>query len=175
MRMRIVVLALAVLSSTPLYADGTFKTEWLKNFDDTSDKIVKLAQAVPADKYGWRPGAGVRSMGEVFMHVSLNAYAAPTPFGGKPPIAVKREMETEVTKKDEIVDHLKKSFAYWRASVDAMPEADLEKMIQGRSGPRTGRSALLATLTHLHEHLGQSIAYARMNGVVPPWSETPAK
>ena len=172
MRNRLIILTLALAFVTPLRAQTGFKSEWLKNFDDTQQKMVRLAEAVPAEKYAWRPASGVRSIGEVFVHVTGNAYMGPSAFGVKPPMAFKREMETTVVKKEEILDHLKRSFAHFRAAVDAMPEADLEKMVEGRTGPRSGRSALLQTLTHLHEHLGQSIAYARMNGVVPPWSQS---
>ncbi|HVR98440.1 MAG TPA: DinB family protein [Thermoanaerobaculia bacterium] len=147
------------------------RAEILRQIGDAQEKLVALAEAMPADKYGWRPGAGVRSTGEVFLHVAGGNYFLPTLWGVKPPEGVDvRGLEKQGGDKAKVIDTLKKSFDHARQAIQSVPEADLEKAarIFGQDG--TNREAFMVVASHAHEHLGQAIAYARMNGVTPPWS-----
>jgi uncharacterized damage-inducible protein DinB len=143
-----------------------FRAEFLHDFDDVSKKIVELAEAMPASKYNWRPGPGVRSVSEVYMHIAGGNYFLATFAGAKPPSYDTRNLE-KITEKARVVEELRKSFEYLRT---VAVQADLDKPIKMYGYDTTHRGALMTALNHLHEHLGQSIAYARMNGVVPPWS-----
>jgi len=158
----------------PAAALSGFKTDLLASIDDAGKKLVDLAQAVPADKYTWRPAEGVRSFSEVFMHVVAGNYLIPSFMGFKRPEGVDRDIETKVTEKPKVVEWLQKSIADLKKTVEATPDADLDKKVKFFGSERTERGLLIIVCSHMHEHLGQSIAYARMNKVVPPWSETPA-
>lgn len=149
-----------------------FLADYVAEVDAVGKKLVDLAQAEPADKYGWRPAPGVRSIGEVYMHVVGGNSSIPSFIGAKRMDGVTRDSEKTVTDKAKIVDLLQKSIANARAAGMGVSEADLDKKVKTFGGREmTERQVLLLILTHMHEHLGQSIAYARSNGVTPPWSE----
>ena len=144
-----------------------FRAEFLANLDDVQEKILELAETTPAEKFTWRPGNGVRSISEVYMHIAGGNYFLATFLGVEAPPRA-RDLEQKVTKKEEVVAELKRSFEHLRAVVSKTE--DLEKPVKMFGNPTTNRGVFITMLSHLHEHLGQSIAYARMNGVVPPWS-----
>ena len=146
-----------------------FRAEFLRDLDGVQKKIVDLATAVPADKYGWRPAPGVRSISEVYMHIAGGNYFLASFTGMKPPGYDNRSLE-KITDKDRVLVELKKSFEHLRTAALNASDTDLDKSIKMLGNDTTERAAFLTALNHLHEHLGQSIAYARMNGVVPPWS-----
>jgi uncharacterized damage-inducible protein DinB len=158
-------------SVDPAAATGLRK-ELIGQLADAERKFVALAEATPADKYGWRPAAGVRSVSEVFMHMVGANYMIPGMAGvkRKPDVALARDMETKVTDKAQIVDLLKRSFAHAKQSVMEVPDEQMDASVNLFGSPSTNRGVLVLMATHAHEHLGQSIAYARMNGIVPPWS-----
>lgn len=144
------------------------QSELLANLADTEKKIVSLAEAIPADKYSWRPMEGVRSVGEVYMHIAGANYMIPAALGAKAPAGISRDMEKTVTEKAKIVDHLKQSFAHVRQAIESSTDNTKATKLFGRDNTHGGVKLLV--ITHLHEHLGQSIAYARTNKVTPPWS-----
>jgi uncharacterized damage-inducible protein DinB len=145
--------------------------EFARNLDYAGDKLVQLAEAVPADKYDWRPSEGVRSFAEVFMHAAGGNYMIPSFMGVAAPAGFDpKTWENSATKKEEIVEHLKKSLAHVQTAAAGMKDADLEKKSKWFLGESTNREILFFTAAHNHEHLGQLIAYARVNGIVPPWS-----
>ncbi len=146
-----------------------FRAEFLANFDDVQSKIVSLAQAVPPKVYAWRPAKGVRSMSEVLMHVAGGNYFLATFLGVQPPKGTPQDLE-KIVDKPKVLAELKRSFDHVRASAAAMTDAELEKKVKMFGNQTTHRGVYVTILNHLHEHLGQSIAYARMNGIAPPWS-----
>src|SRR5947209_5957185 len=153
-------------------AAGGTRADLLRSLDDAQKKLVSLAEAMPAEKYTWRPGEGVRSVGEVFGHVSGANYFIPTLWGAKMPAGVDpRGFEKEGGDKAKTVDTLKKSFDHVTQAIQNLPDADLGKAVKIFDHEGTYREAVLVVVSHAHEHLGQSIAYARSNGVVPPWSQ----
>lgn len=147
-----------------------FNADWKQNLDDVQKKVLSLAEAVPAEKYSWRPAEGIRSIGEVYVHIANGNYFLLSLIGVTPPPDFKRDAEKTVTDKAQIIDLLKKSYDHVRAAFDKATDADMEKKVDFFGTKMTGRAIYLAVLTHNHEHLGQSIAYARTNGIVPPWS-----
>jgi len=158
-------------AAAPAAPASGFRADFLTQFDDVSKKIVDLAEAVPADKYGWRPAPGVRSISEVYMHIVGGNSYIPSFIGVKPMEGIERGMEKSVTEKARVVDLLKKSMAHARAAVLATPDADLDKKVKIFGGESSERGVIMIIGNHLHEHLGQSIAYARANGIAPPWTK----
>jgi uncharacterized damage-inducible protein DinB len=160
-------------------AAAHIKKEYLTDLDTLHSKLLALANAIPADKYSWRPAAGVRSVSEVFMHVAGEWYHwTPASVGGKAPAdfpAARADLMTKlnglekVTTKTEVIDQLNKSWAHCRAQLAG---ADAAKLT-GKYDPwkTTIDAAAFAMSGDLHEHLGQLIAYSRSVGVKPPWSK----
>jgi uncharacterized damage-inducible protein DinB len=148
------------------------RAEILRHIDDARDKLIALAEATPADKFAWRPNDKVRTTGEVFAHVAGGNYFIPTLWGVKPPEGVDpRNFEKEGGDKAKTIDNLKKSFEYVHKVIEGATDADLDKTVKLFDHDGTVREGYLIIATHAHEHLGQSIAYARSVGIVPPWSQ----
>jgi len=136
------------------------------------DKFTRLAEAIPADKYAWRPAPDVRSIAEVFLHICAANYNLPKLIGTPAPAGVElKGLEKSTTDKAKIIATLKDSFAHQREAIIKMPDADLDKSMDWFGGKNTERGILLFMTRHTAEHLGQSIAYARSVGIVPPWTE----
>lgn len=171
------VLALLALGA-PARADqkpAGLKGDLIGSLDDAGKKLVSLAEATPADKFGWRPAADVRSMAEVFMHVATANYTIPSFIGVKAPEGTGFEMEKQITEKAKVVDFLKGSIAHLKKAIAEAPDADMDKMVKIFGMDMSHRGVLLLLVAHDHEHLGQAIAYARSNGIVPPWSKPEPK
>ncbi|TMA28873.1 MAG: DinB family protein, partial [Deltaproteobacteria bacterium] len=147
------------------------KGEMLNMIKAAEDELVQLSDAMPESKYSWRPGKGVRSVGEVYLHVAGANYGIPSLFGVKPPEGFDiKTYEKSMTKKDDIRKALMDSFAHMEGAFMSMSDEDMEKQADVFGTQMTARGAYLLLLSHAHEHLGQSIAYARMNAIVPPWT-----
>ena len=157
--------------AAPAAATGSFKANYFEALDHLEKETVALAEAAPQEKYSWRPGEGVRSVGEVFMHMAGGNYSYARMMGATIPSDVNpRDFEKSATDKAKTVDTLKKSFAFLRQTVQNLSDADLAKPIKIYGKDSNVANAMLISVTHQSEHLGQSIAYARDIGVVPPWT-----
>ena len=184
--MRPFVLTIAVLAASTLHAavrapqaataataiampKRGFRAEFLRDLEEVQSKIIDLASVTPAGKYAWRPTRGVRSISEVYMHAAGGNYLLASFTGTKPPAYATGNLE-QITNKERVVEELRKSFDFIRDAALRTSDADLDKSIKMFGRDTTIRGAFSTALNHLHEHLGQSIAYARMNGIVPPWS-----
>jgi uncharacterized damage-inducible protein DinB len=147
------------------------RAELLAQFNTSASKFEALAAAMPAEKFGWSPGPGVMSVAQVYAHVARYNYAYLSQnMGVAAPPGVSLDTLERMTDKAQVLAVLKASAEYVRQGVRRMPESQLGEPTQlyGRTVPQW--SVLLQLVAHMNEHLGQSIAYARMNGVVPPWS-----
>jgi len=148
-----------------------FRGEIQRQLDDAEQKLIQLASVVPPEKFGWRPAPGVRSFGEVCLHVAGGNYEIGAMWGMKVPAGVNLDkIEQQGADKGNAVAAMRVSFEQVRESIAAMSDSDVERSIPYFGHPGTVRLALIETAVHAHEHLGQAIAYARMNGIVPPWS-----
>jgi uncharacterized damage-inducible protein DinB len=145
------------------------RAELLRQLEDARQKLVALAEAIPQEKYSWRPGEGVRSVSEVYMHVAGANYLIPRAVGVNPPGGIEKDME-KITEKAKVVDALQQSFTHVRLALLAITDADLDKPAKLFGNNTSVRNVFLTLTTHAHEHLGQSIAYARMNNITPPWT-----
>jgi uncharacterized damage-inducible protein DinB len=168
-----IAIVLSLQSGLALANDGTksgFITDMLGQLDRVRGQIVSLEGAVPQDKFTNRPAEGVRSISEVYLHIAGSNYFLMSFTGAKPPANSKID-EKGTTDKAKIADALKASFDWTKDAVSKLSDADLDKEVPFFGQNSSVRNVLFVLLSHLHEHLGQSIAYARTNGVVPPWSE----
>jgi uncharacterized damage-inducible protein DinB len=163
------------------YKDGTpgvtgYRSEVLAEVMVQEDKFLRLANAIPADKYTWRPAPDVRSFAEVFLHVSAANYNLYKLVGTPPPSTVDlKNLEKSTTDKAKVMATLKDSFAHARKAITDLPDPNLEKSLDWFGGKNTQRGILLFIVRHAAEHLGQSIAYARSVGITPPWTEDAQK
>ena len=148
-----------------------FRGQFLDQLKDVETKIVSLAEAMPEEKYSWRPGEGVRSIGEVYVHIAGANFFFPTFLGVKAPAGMSPNMEKTITDKAKVIETVKASFAHARQAVANLTDADLEKSTKAFGRETTYQAVLFFMAYHMLEHLGQSIAYARTNGIVPPWSK----
>jgi uncharacterized damage-inducible protein DinB len=153
--------------------------ELIKATSEVEQKIVGLGNAITAAQYGWRPAAGVRSVGEVLLHVAADNYFLPTFIGIAAPAASKikandyasaQAYERHNLDRAAILAEVTASFEHLKKAMAQVPESRLNEQIKVFGQDFTMRSFLLLATTHLHEHLGQLIAYARSNNVTPPWS-----
>jgi hypothetical protein len=138
-------------------------------------KYVGLAEAFPQDKYDWRPMEGVRSVAEVLMLASFEGYSfVPRAFGGQTADLGGREAAERLrtlNDKAQVIEHLTKGFAHAKAVIEAIDATTLGASRQLQGGSRTAPELAVRVMGDLHEHLGQLIAYARVNRIVPPWSQ----
>lgn len=135
-----------------------------------SRQLVALAEATPADKFAWRPAPGVRSTGEVYMHIAIANFWLLSVTGIKEP-DLADDMEKKVTSKAEIIDWLKRSLEAVKTARAQLKPGDLERKVKVGNKFVTVDGMYLRIIIHDNEHMGQLIGYARMNGIVPPWSK----
>jgi uncharacterized damage-inducible protein DinB len=159
----------------PAAAPGpTFQADAAGVISHTQKEMVSLAGAVPQNKFTWRPAKGVRSVAEVYLHAAGSAYWFGKQLGFQVPADVEAKMkdfEKSTTDKAKIEKALSDSFEWFTSNVKQMPDAELTKTVSLMGHDLTKRAVIMICLAHYEEHLGQSIAYARSNGVVPPWSK----
>jgi hypothetical protein len=147
------------------------KAQALQDLQGVQKKFVDLANEVPADKLTWRPSPDSRSFAEVFLHVSgeryqiMNLMGTPLPagFDGK-------TFEKSTTDRAQLVEELNKSWDFAQKAINGMTNADFAKLLP-KLGPQANAGDVVYILVaDAHEHLGQLIAYARVNGIIPPWT-----
>jgi uncharacterized damage-inducible protein DinB len=176
----LLVLAVAAVRGTAQvnpYKDGTpgvagYRSEVLAEVIVQEDKFTRLAEAIPAEKYSWRPSPDVRSFAEVFLHVAAANYNLYKLVGTPPPAGFDvKGFEKSSTDKAKVLATLKDSFVHAKKAITDMHDPNLDKSLDWFGGKNTQRGILLFIVRHGAEHLGQSIAYARFVGIVPPWTE----
>jgi len=148
------------------------------DIQEVEEKLVALAEAIPDDRWTWRPAEGVRSIGEVFMHVAADNYFIPVLAGAPAPAetGITNSYQTAVAyesrpmTKAQTIAAMRASFAHVQGILDEIGHEELMESYNFFGNQMNGVQVWVLAATHLHEHLGQSIAYARSNGIVPPWS-----
>ena len=161
--------------TTPLLAQTAPEGIW-QGYDGewkhVSAQLIALAEATPADKFAWRPAAGVRSTSEVYMHIVIANFYLLSVTGPKMPPDLKQGMEKTVTSKPEVIAWLKRSLDAVKEAHLAETPKDLERKVHIADRDATVDGMYLRIIVHANEHMGQLVAYARMTGVVPPWSKS---
>jgi uncharacterized damage-inducible protein DinB len=166
------VLLLAAADVRAQAAPPGFRDEFLGQFDVSMRKFIALAEAMPEDRYAWSPGEGVMPVARVFAHVGrYNYYYPASSLGIAAPGGLDADSVEQRASRADVLDLLRRSREHVRAAVAGMSDEQLAAptRLYGREVARW--AVLLQLLAHMNEHLGQSVAYARMNGVTPPWSQ----
>jgi uncharacterized damage-inducible protein DinB len=133
--------------------------------------LVSLADTIPADKYAWRPAPGVRSVSEVLMHITQSNYYLLSVTGPKmPPQLESNDVEKKIVSKPEVVAYLKQSLDAVKTARAHLKPGDLQRKVKIYGETVDVDGMYLRIVCHDNEHMGQLIAYARINGIVPPWS-----
>ena len=166
----------SVLAQSSATADRTapsydLKPQSLLDLEQVQKKFVALANAVPADKFTWRPSPDSRSFAEVLLHVAGERYTILGLMGATAPADFDRKsFEKSSTEPARIIEELNKSWEFTRTTINGMSNADFAKLLP-KLGPQANAGDVVYILVaDAHEHLGQSVAYARVNGIVPPWT-----
>jgi uncharacterized damage-inducible protein DinB len=158
-------------------AKGAFQRDLLGVYSYNEKQVLQLEEAVPQSKFNWRPAPGVRSIAEAYLHIAFSNYGLTKMATGKePPADAGWEMnpakwDKKTTDKAEIKKILEKSFAHVHEVISSLPDTDLDKMVTFFGHDMSVRSVLIILVGHMNEHLGQEVAYARANKIVPPWSK----
>ena len=147
------------------------KAQALLDLERVQKKFLDLANAVPADKLTWRPSADSRSFAEVLLHVAGERYGILSLMGAELPAGLDRKgFEKSTTDRTRIIEELNKSWEFAQKTIQSMTNADFAKLLP-KLGPQANAGDVVYILVaDAHEHLGQSVAYARENGIVPPWT-----
>lgn len=163
-----------LLNSASMFAEGYPEGIW-QGYDGewkhVSQQLIALAEATPAEKFAWRPAAGVRSTSEVYMHIVVANFWLLSKTGLKMPADLKEDAEKTIASKAEVIDWLKRSLDAVKEAHLAEKPGDLERKVHIADRDATVDGIYLRIIVHASEHMGQLIAYARMTGVVPPWSK----
>jgi uncharacterized damage-inducible protein DinB len=171
--MKKLLAVVALFISMEAFCQGQFQKEASGSLTYVSGQVMQLAQAIPSDKYAYTPQSGVRSVAEVCAHIVSANYFFASKMGAKIPDGVKMEtLEKDLKTKEAVTAELKRSYEVMINAIKNTKDAALAAKVEFPfPGEFTGMSAILITLGHSNEHLGQLIAYARMNGITPPWSQ----
>jgi uncharacterized damage-inducible protein DinB len=157
--------------TTPTVPTAGARLEFLDEVSFYEQRYIRLADAIPPEKYTWRPVEGVRSIGEVYMHIVSANYGYAKVLGTPYPAGLDpKSIITSASDKAKVLQALKDSFAHMRNAILAIKDSDLDKEVKTSRGETTIRGAFFMFSGHFGEHLGQSIAYARAIGIVPPWT-----
>ena len=160
-------------STSPSY---DMKAQSLVDLDGVQKKFAELANAVPAGKFTWRPSPDSRSFAEVFLHVAGERYQILKLMGAEPPADfVGKDFDKSSTDKAKIINELNKSWDFAQKTIKGMTNADFAKPVPKLGPQENAGDVVYILVADAHEHLGQVIAYARVNGIVPPWTEKQKK
>ncbi|HXI41398.1 MAG TPA: DinB family protein [Bryobacteraceae bacterium] len=161
-----------ILTTAPLYAqmEGLWQG-YDGELGHVTRQLIALAEATPAEKFAWRPAPGVRSTSEVYMHIATANLYLLSVTGPKMPDGMKPDMEKTVTAKADVIDWLKRSLEAVKTARASLKPGDLERRVKIFGQDAHVDGMYLRIIVHANEHMGQLIAYARMNGIVPPWSK----
>ena len=161
----------AILHAQPEGLWQGYDGEW----GHVSSQLIALAEATPPEKFAWRPAPGVRSTSEVYMHIAMANLYLLSITGPALPADFKPDLEKTVTAKADVIAWLKRSLDAVKAAHPAARAADLQRKVKVFGRDATVDGMYLRIIVHANEHMGQLIAYARMSGVVPPWSKKAAE
>jgi len=173
--MKKALLLLLLFSAHPLFAQTAPEGIW-QGYDGewrhVTEQLIALAEATPEEKFSWRPAPGVRSTSEVYMHIAMANFYLLSVTGPKMPSDMKEGMEKTVTAKADVISWLKRSLDAVRQAHLAVTPKDLQRKVRIADRDAAVDGMYLRIIVHANEHMGQLIAYARMTGVVPPWSNS---
>lgn len=162
---------------------GTYQrdlvSEMTGQVDFVKGRVLQLEEAVPDADFTWRPAADVRSVSEVYLHIAFANYLTIALSGGEVPketgfvadFGKIKEWDSQTADKAKIKQIVEASFEALKKRISGLTDAELDRQMEAFGMTLSVRNFILTMISHTHEHLGQSIAYARMNGVTPPWNQ----
>lgn len=182
MRNPICWLAAALTAVMIVPATLPAQVETLKDFHvadvaELKSKFLGLAQAFPEDHYDWKPMEGTRSVRDVLVLLAAEGnvfpvnWALPAAEGAAQGYQAESARIAALAKtKAQVIAELERAFDHLSRSLAGM--SDSARAADGKTWGRDMKvdAGITMALNDMHEHLGQLIAYARMNGIVPPWS-----
>lgn len=160
----------AAVNATVPSDQPVFVKEFLGQVDFIEGRLLQLEGAMSQEQMAWAPAEGVRNVASVYLHVAEANYMLVGKMTGEAPKGERGDLEKSTTDKNKIAEIMKASFSKIKESAANLTEDDLNKEFEMFGMKFTLRNFMITMLNHMHEHLGQGIAYARMNGVTPPWS-----
>jgi uncharacterized damage-inducible protein DinB len=168
-------LLLIMLAAPRLFAQDPLDGLWQGyegEWRHVSNQLIALAEATPEKNFAWRPAPGVRSTSEVYMHIAQANFYLLSVTGPKMPTEMQaNDVEKTITSKAEVIGWLKRSLEEVKQAHQAETPADLARKVKVDGRDSTVDNMYLRIIIHDNEHMGQLVAYARMTGVVPPWSK----
>jgi len=173
MRIMVFLLLLLAFGAHPLLAQSAPEGLWQGyngEWRHVPSQLIALAEATPEEKFAWRPTPGVRSTSEVYMHIVMANFYLLSVTGPKMPPDLKEGMDKSVTSKAEVINWLKRSLDAVKQAHSGITPKDLQRKVHIMDRDATVDGMYLRIIVHANEHMGQLVAYARMTGVVPPWS-----
>lgn len=172
MKLKFFLVSILTLSFFGIQAqDNLAQTTIQAVLSGNQDQVIQLAEAFSEEQYDWRPSEGVNSVGEALLHVAGGNYFLASKMGFAPPEDVDMMNLGKITGKENIIAALKKSNAFVLEKITMVETAALNEEVDFGFAKMNKLGGLLAVMEHNGEHKGQLIAYARSNGVVPPWSK----
>jgi uncharacterized damage-inducible protein DinB len=167
-------LFLLLMAAPRLFSQDPLDGLW-QGYDDewrhVSNQLIALAEATPEKNFAWRPAPGVRSTSEVYMHIALSNFSLLSVTGPEMPPEMKADVEKTITSKAEVIRWLKRSLEAVKEAHQAQTPGGLARKVKIEGRDSTVENMYLRIIIHGNEHMGQLVAYARMTGVVPPWSK----
>ena len=159
-------------------SDIVIVNEFIGQTEFIQGRLGQLAEAMPEATFGWRPTEGVRSVSEVYLHAAFANYICVTVSGGTVPEEVgfvmdfskAHDWDTQTTDKAAVIEKMNESFDILKKRMAELTQEDLDRQVEVFGMTMSVRNFMISMIAHCHEHLGQGIAYARMNDVTPPWS-----
>ena len=172
--MKLALMLMLALCALSLHAQDPYDGLW-QGYDGewrhVSKQLIELAEATPADKFAWRPAPGVRSTSEVYMHIAIANFELLPISKEHFPSDLNGDSEKKVTSKPEVIAWLKRSLEAVKQAHLAADPKDMSRKLKVNGRDATVDGMYLRIIVHANEHMGQLVAYARMTGVVPPWSK----
>ncbi len=169
------ILCSMVVNSPLAYAQsdaGDFKEAFLGQFEYATSRLISLAEVMPEDAYSWSPDGEAMPVAQVYMHIARYNFLYPqTALGIESPADINLDTMEDIRDKSKVLELLQLSVDHIKQNVGALTESDLEASTKLYGRSVKGWTVLFQLQTHMSEHVGQSIAYARMNEVTPPWSQ----
>jgi uncharacterized damage-inducible protein DinB len=159
-------------------SDIVIVNEFVGQTEFIQGRLSQLAGAMPESTFEWRPTDGVRSVSEVYLHAAFANYICVTMSGGSVPNEVgfvmdfskANDWDTQTTDKAAVIEKMNQSFDILKKRIGELTQEDLDREIEVFGMTMSVRNFIISMIAHCHEHLGQGIAYARMNDITPPWS-----
>ena len=171
------VVVVVVVARGPSAQSVTLATDFMKDWRAQKDTMMKIADAMPAEKFGFKTTPPQRTYGEQILHVAGANIMLLKFLGGKTPAPPINDADLSVfgltaAAKPDVLKALSDSYDYGEAVLKEFSDAQLTQTVKGPRwiGEATRAKMVYFTLGHTQDIYGQMVVYLRLNGIVPPAS-----